>query len=60
MNLPPFVLFFYDSDNVSAGIKNAFHALALDEYRGPFTPKLWHLKDDLKDCSCLATRFLRR
>ncbi|KAF8646904.1 hypothetical protein AX16_007053 [Volvariella volvacea WC 439] len=28
------------------GIKHAFHALALDECRGPFTPTLWHLPDD--------------
>jgi len=31
------------SDNVFAGIKHAFHALALDECRGPFTPTLWHV-----------------
>lgn len=24
-------------------IKHAFHALALDEHRGPFTPTLWHM-----------------
>lgn len=23
-------------------IKHAFHALALDEHRGPFSPTLWH------------------
>ncbi len=27
------------TDDVFAGIKHAFHALALDECRGPFTPK---------------------
>ncbi|KAF8636793.1 hypothetical protein AX16_010951 [Volvariella volvacea WC 439] len=30
----------------SLGIKHAFHALALDECRGPFTPALWHLPED--------------
>jgi hypothetical protein len=30
----------------STGIDHAFHALALDEYRGPFTPTLWYLPTD--------------
>ncbi|KAF8646898.1 hypothetical protein AX16_007047 [Volvariella volvacea WC 439] len=33
-------------NSLNEGIKHAFHALALDEYRGPFTPTLWHLPDD--------------
>ena len=30
-------------------IQNAFHALALDEHRAPFTPTLWKLPKDSKD-----------
>lgn len=36
---------YYDGSLV-AGIEHAFHALALDECRGPFTPTLWYLPDD--------------
>ncbi|KAI9701610.1 MAG: hypothetical protein M1820_006381 [Bogoriella megaspora] len=34
---------FHDPD-LSPCIQNAFHALALDEHRRPFSPTLWHLK----------------
>lgn len=29
--------------SLSPYIKHAFHALALDEHRGPFSPTLWHM-----------------
>ncbi|KAJ1323764.1 DUF2235 domain-containing protein [Microdochium nivale] len=32
--------------NLSPYIRNAFHAMALDEHRGPFSPTLWHLPTD--------------
>ncbi|KXJ85610.1 hypothetical protein Micbo1qcDRAFT_221916 [Microdochium bolleyi] len=32
--------------NLSPYIRNAFHAMALDEHRGPFSPTLWHLPPD--------------
>ncbi|KAH9836798.1 uncharacterized protein C8Q71DRAFT_708144 [Rhodofomes roseus] len=45
-------------DIVLPGIEHAFHALALDECRGPFTPTMWYLPDneevaktiDLRQC----------
>ncbi|CAZ85424.1 unnamed protein product [Tuber melanosporum] len=44
---------FHDTD-LSPRVDNAFHALALDEHRGPFTPTLWKKTDDtpvnLKQC----------
>ncbi|PYI19469.1 hypothetical protein BO99DRAFT_432589 [Aspergillus violaceofuscus CBS 115571] len=33
---------FHDTD-VHPQIKHAFHALALDDHRAPFSPTLWHL-----------------
>lgn len=30
----------------SVDIKNAYHAVALDEHRKPFSPTLWHLPAD--------------
>lgn len=30
----------------NADIQHAFHALALDEHRGPFSPSLWHYPSD--------------
>ncbi|KAF9465792.1 hypothetical protein BDZ94DRAFT_1159583 [Collybia nuda] len=34
------------SSTLFARIDNAFHALALDEYRRPFSPTLWYLPDN--------------
>ncbi|KAH8677362.1 hypothetical protein BX600DRAFT_531243 [Xylariales sp. PMI_506] len=31
---------------LSPYVKNAYHALALDEHRKPFSPTLWHLLED--------------
>lgn len=54
---------FLSSSRESTGIEHAFHALALDECRGPFTPTLWYLPEDKEvvksecisahDCTCL-------
>ncbi len=38
-----------------AGIKHAFHALALDECRVPFTPMLWCLPDNPEDAKCMSS-----
>ncbi|RBR10225.1 uncharacterized protein FIESC28_09611 [Fusarium coffeatum] len=38
---------FHDTD-LSANVKHAYHALALDEQRGPFSPCLWCVKPDNK------------
>ncbi|EIM79463.1 uncharacterized protein STEHIDRAFT_69453 [Stereum hirsutum FP-91666 SS1] len=35
------------------GIENAFHALALDECRGPFTPTMWYLPTDKDAANCI-------
>ena len=35
---------FHNTD-IHPAIKNAFHALAIDEHRRPFTPTLWHKPD---------------
>ena len=43
------------SDGVFVGIKRAFHALALDECREPFTPRLWYLPDDPEVAKCMYT-----
>ncbi|KAH6961361.1 hypothetical protein HG530_005182 [Fusarium avenaceum] len=32
--------------HLSPYIQHAYHALALDEHRGPFSPSLWHLPDN--------------
>jgi hypothetical protein len=46
-------------DNVCPGIKRAFHALALDELRRPFTPNLWSLGDlEAVDRECACTSLL--
>ncbi|KAH7014374.1 uncharacterized protein B0I36DRAFT_389287 [Microdochium trichocladiopsis] len=37
--------------NLSPYIANAFHAMALDEHRGPFSPTLWHLPPPLPGMS---------
>lgn len=38
-----------------AQIENAFHALALDEYRRPFSPTLWYLPENSKgQCSFIS------
>lgn len=34
---------------IDSGIENAFHALALDEYRHPFTPTLFFQPDEMED-----------
>ncbi|QPC70602.1 hypothetical protein HYE68_001354 [Fusarium pseudograminearum] len=38
---------FHNTD-LSANVKHAYHALALDERRGPFSPCLWCVKGDNK------------
>jgi len=38
---------FHDTD-LSPRVENAFHALALDEQRGPFTPTLWKKTEETK------------
>jgi hypothetical protein len=50
-----FLFLLAGSDGVFAGIKHAFHALALDECRGPFTPRLWYLPDDPEVAKCMYT-----
>lgn len=34
----------YDTDSISAVIKHAYHAMALDEHRKPFDTTMWHLR----------------
>ncbi|KAF4974178.1 hypothetical protein FZEAL_8883 [Fusarium zealandicum] len=36
--------------SLSPYIKHAFHALALDEHRGPFSPTLWHFPTNDDQC----------
>jgi len=50
-----FLFLLAGSDGVFAGIKHAFHALALDECRGSFTPRLWHMPDDPEVAKCMYT-----
>lgn len=33
--------FYFHNTNLSVLIENAFHALAIDEHRGPYSPTLW-------------------
>ncbi|RPA93054.1 hypothetical protein L873DRAFT_1830861 [Choiromyces venosus 120613-1] len=44
----------FHNTHLSPRIENAFHALALDEHHGPFTPTLWKKTEDiptnLKQC----------
>ena len=35
----------FHNTNIHPNIKNAFHALALDEKRRPFSPTLWYLPE---------------
>ncbi|KXJ86061.1 hypothetical protein Micbo1qcDRAFT_219905 [Microdochium bolleyi] len=41
--------------NLSPYIRNAFHALALDEHRKPFSPTLWHLPPSVDHGTILRT-----
>ncbi|KAI0480252.1 hypothetical protein GGR56DRAFT_261940 [Xylariaceae sp. FL0804] len=43
---------FYNT-SLSAKIEHAFHALALDETRGPFLPTLWERTPEDRECSDL-------
>ncbi|KXJ94960.1 hypothetical protein Micbo1qcDRAFT_230335 [Microdochium bolleyi] len=44
---------FHNVD-LSPYIRYAFHALALDERRGPFEPTLWHLPPKSQACTCAS------
>ncbi|KZT67903.1 hypothetical protein DAEQUDRAFT_728392 [Daedalea quercina L-15889] len=46
---------YYDGSLVP-GIEHAFHALGLDEYRGPFTPTLWYLPEDKEAAASVDLR----
>jgi len=51
--MPALPVVFPGSDDVFAGIKHAFRALALDECRGSFTPMLWYSPDDSEVAKCM-------
>ncbi|KZL85580.1 peptidoglycan binding domain-containing protein [Colletotrichum incanum] len=40
----------FHNTSMSKYVKHAFHALALDEHIGPFTPTLWHLPQGDEQC----------
>jgi hypothetical protein len=49
---------FYDTA-LSNRIEHAFHALALDETRPPFSPTVWERKADNKDTTDLRQVWVR-
>ena len=45
-------------NNEEYRIENAFHALALDEYREPFTPTLWYKTPETQGSTPFLKMFL--
>jgi uncharacterized protein (DUF2235 family) len=46
--------------NLSSRVENAFHALAIDERRGPFAPSLWEVRASDPACAAPGRRVEQR